>query len=67
MAYLPALKQHKKFYIVLIAIISVVIITNESMQFLEEIQNLSLIGYLLILLLLTGLINAGIRLRISEN
>ena len=49
------------------AIISAVIITNESIQFWKEIQNLNFIGWLLLLFLITGFINTGIKLKIMEN
>lgn len=51
MSYLEAMKEHKQVYIILMSLISVVIITNEALQFLEEIKNLNVIAYLLLIIL----------------
>ena len=66
MAFIQALRENKKTYIVLISMVTVVIVYNESIQFWEGIQSLTVIGYFLLIALLVLFINLGIKLKIWE-
>ena len=67
MAYLQALKRNKKTYIALMSIFTMIIAYNEATQFWERVQELSLIGYLMLTSTFIFMLNLAVRLKIWEN
>ena len=66
MAFLSALKHHRKIYITLVSFTTIVVGYNEGAQFLEEIRGLSLLSALVVVVAFVIAVNMGIRLRIWE-
>ena len=66
MVYVESIRKHKKVYIILMAIITVVIMYNESTQFWKNIRLAGWLDYMLMIGMFLIFINAGINLRIWE-
>ena len=67
MVYVESIRKHKKVYITLMAIITVVIMYNESTQFWKNIRLAGWLDYMLMIGMFLIFINAGINLRIWED
>lgn len=66
MSYLESIREHKKTYIVITSLVTVIVLYNEMVQFAKNISLGTWLEYLGLIVLFVILMNAAINLRIWE-